>query len=481
MPKRVKLPNGDIGEFPDNMSDELIEATLRNQFRAGDTKAEISRPPTGVAGVKSKFYTGMNRGADWIKSNLPMIGGTVGGLLGVEGGPVGVMAGAAIGGAAGRAAQQGEEFSRGKVQPSSGAAAMDIGAAGLERAAYEIGGLGMARIGKAIKPVSRGARLSYGAAGGMGGEVAMERLVPDFDKTLAQAGKSGAKTVGEFEDLVQATNTRLETEYGTAIQQAGAGGQEVSLQPVADAIRGKITPNMLKTPEGRATISYLKKRATMFEKPWSVREADLERSTVSKRLRSYHNASPSSAAAQGKIDAAVMADAATEDALKQVLYPTADRAAGKPAGYFHELKQKQAALIDLKDNVVAHREKLMQASAQKRGAPLAEKLHIYAYAHPSSGSLGSAGSTFSPSRFTDPLATANKAVQKGFPGTAGNAARSVRTATGTTLQTLRGLPIRVLFMETPPEPEDRTPAAQINNLKAIQNKHSNPMMPQGEQ
>lgn len=478
MPKSIQLPDGNVGQFPDSMSDQQIEEVLRKQF----PPATISSPPTGIAGFKAKVNTAVGKAADVVKENLPIIGGTVGGLAGATVGPAGAVAGATLGGAAGRSAQQLIELPEGKRQPSSKAAAIDIGKSGAEQGLYELGGLGVSKIASKIMPISRGARLSY-AGGASQGEAALNALAPDFDKTLAATGSRAPRTVKEFGDVVQATNTRLEQEFDQALFPVAQA--RVRPLTVANAIKQKITPNMAKTPEGRQTAQYLLKKARQFEtQDWTIGELNLERQTVAKRLRTYFNSGPSVSAGKAKLDADIMADTAMRDSLNDILYSTADQTAGKPNGYFKALKQKQSTLIDLTDDITAHRQRLLETSAQKKGAPISEKAHVYGYAHPTSSHIGSAGTTVTPSRFLDPSKQADKMVQRAFPGTVGKITNAVRKGTGLAFsnETIDALPIRVMFADEPEldtTPPPRSPGRQKKDLQDIQTRYSNPNLPVG--
>ena len=479
MPVEVTGPDGQKYHFPDG-TDKAAAIAYFKKKGIGPTDT-ISSPPTGFAGVRAKINTAVGKASDAVKENLPIIGATVGGLAGATAGPAGAVGGAALGGAAGKAAQQLIELPEGKRQPSSGAAAFEIGKEGVEQGAMELGGMGIAKLASKIIPISRGARLSY--AGGLSqGEKEITALAPEFDKTLAATGSRTPNTVGEFADVIQATNTRLEQEFDQALFPVAQ--QQVRPLPVANAIRQKITPNMMKTAEGRQTVKLLQKKAREFEtQDWTIGELNQERMTVAKRLRSYFNSGPSVGAAKAKLDADIMADSAQRDALNDLLYSTADRTAGKPQGYFRALKQKQSTLIDLTDDITAHKGRLAETSAQKKGAPLLEKTHVYGYAHPTSSSFGSMGSTITPTRFLDPVKQADKMVQAGFPGLTKKVTNAARTATGKAFSsaTVDALPIRVLFADepepdtTPPKP----PGRQKKDLAAIQTRYSNPNLPLG--
>lgn len=481
MPVEVTGPDGKTYHFPEGTDKAAAVAYFKKKgIGATDT---ISSPPTGMAALRAKMNTAVGKGADLVRENLPIIGATVGGLAGSVGGPVGTVGGAALGGAAGRSAQQLIDIPEGKRQPSSGAAAWDITKAGAEQGAYELGGMGIAKLASKIIPISRGARLSY--AGGLSqGEKAIESLAPEFDKTLAATGSRTPNTVGEFANVIQATNTRLEQEFEQALFPVAQ--QNIRPLRVANEIRQKITPNMAKTAEGRQTIQLLQKKAREYEtQDWTVGELNRERMTVAKRLRSYYKSGPSVGAAKAKIDADIMADTAQRDALNDMLYGLADKTSGKPPGYFKALKQKQSILTDLTDDITSHRERLVEGSAQKKGAPLLEKTHVYAYGHPTSSSLGSVGSTFTPSRFMDPAKQADRMVQAGFPGTVKKATNAARTGVGKAFSnaTVDALPIRVMFADEPEldttPPPKKSPGQQKRDLQEIQSKYSNPNLPVG--
>lgn len=479
MSHRINTPDGPV-DFPDSMTDQQIEEVLKKQY----PPSTISSAPTGIKGLKAGIATAAGKVGDVLfrKENLPAAFATAYGLAGAPSGP-GAIGMAALGGATGRAVEQMIDTGEGKRQPSSGAAAWDIGVEGAKQGVIQGLGEGIALAASKILPISRGARLSYAGGLTQGADV-VNQLAPEFDKTLAATGRRSADTVGEFADVVQGTNTRLEQEYNQALFPVTQ--QSVRPLPVANAIKQKITPNMGKTAEGRKQIQYLLKKAREFEtQDWTIGELDLERRKVAKKLNEYFSGGPSNRAKKAVLDEEIMADTAQRDALNDLLYPLADRTAGKPSGYFKALKQKQSTLTDITSDIAAHRERLVAGSAQKKGAPLLEKTHVYAYGHPTSSSLGSIGSTFTPSRFLDPLAQANRMTRSGFPSTAQKAVNIGRTVVAKpfTNATVDALPIRALWRDEPePDttpPPKKSPGQQKKDLAAIQSRSSNPNLPVG--
>jgi hypothetical protein len=71
-------------------------------------------------------------------------------------------------------------------------------------------------------------------------------------------------------------------------------------------------------------------------------------------------------------------DKAEADALRDLIYPQMDRAAGKPPGYFENLQRKRGALMSIEDQAQEHVQNLRMRSKQARGAPISDPLHAYA-------------------------------------------------------------------------------------------------------
>src|ERR1700746_548452 len=112
--------------------------------------------PLGVAkSTASKAGVDLaNWFSNWVRNNLDVIGGTMGGLLGTPGGPIGAMAGATLGGAAGRAGTQLSRFAEPRPMRSTGEALLDIIGGGTEQGLLEgVGGL----VAKGAKMMAPGA------------------------------------------------------------------------------------------------------------------------------------------------------------------------------------------------------------------------------------------------------------------------------------------------------------------------------------
>jgi hypothetical protein len=256
---------------------------------------------------------------------------------------------------------------------------------------------------------NREARMSSGA-GLTQGEEALRAITPELDTTLKSQGNTEVKSIGEFQSLVRDTNGRLENEYRGALKPIAK--TRLNTQPIADAIANEITPNMLNTRDGQLMAKALWQRAREFDsgKPWTVEELDLEREKLAK---SYRDAKPSDVAADLKLKARQIADRAANKAVNDLLYSMADQSAGKPAGYFKALKQKQSTLFDMADDVKAEKDSVTAGSAQGKGKLLREVISPRSLGHPKTGAIRE-GAKVVANKLIDPLETANTKVRMAF-------------------------------------------------------------------
>jgi hypothetical protein len=436
-PPNVPIPAG--GTIPSGLAGE--QRKLSDMTRIPPSTAVISSGPHGTDAVKAALYKMRNAGIN----NLDAAGGITGGLLGASGGPPGAIAGSALGGGAGRALTQLIHTFMGKPMASSADAAKDIGMGAAVQGVSEGFGQAIGGVSRIMKPASREALLAYGTRSGeMGPEI--KGLLPDLDKVASRVGSpKSASGVADMEQLVHATERSLNQEFNTALFPIAQ--QPVVAHSVGQAIRGEITPNMVKTVDGRKMAAYLRRRATEFEQgTWTIAELNKERELITKRLTAYHKAIPTAQSASEKIHANIAADTAAEDSLKDLLYSAADQSGIKPPGYFKALKQKQSQLITFQDSIKAAKKDLTKASMERQGAPLSEKVHLRTYLHPKSGTPGGVAG-LSPSAFTDPLERSSERIAKAFPKGAQATKRALRTGAAkvTSVPAVNALPLRAVM------------------------------------
>ncbi len=156
-----------------------------------DAKAYLSTDPNdGAEPTEERTWT------DTAVDALPMVGGSIGGLLGLVGGPAGAVGGAVLGGAGGEAWKQNINRLRGKKSPTSaGEAAKDIavsgGVQGASEAAGGFIGKGLSKGGQAIY---RGLlKPSRAVQAGFGGDDVVRSLM---DEGVTISEKGAAKMAG---------------------------------------------------------------------------------------------------------------------------------------------------------------------------------------------------------------------------------------------------------------------------------------------
>lgn len=444
MPKRVQLPNGQVGEFPDSMSQEQIEAVLQRQF----PKVSASPSAFSPAGIKSTLMTAR----DTVINNLPSIGGFAGGMVGLgagaETGPGAVAtsaAGAAAGGGLGEDAKQSltEHFHPEDRPMGPLESGLRILAASGEQGLQEVGGQVAGRVaGKIVRPLAEKAGPAliakypilkdlFAVGEGSSPRAAQHLTAAASNKqtagvTLQAVGKTLDDLEGEItklppkertvEGFLKSVNSRkdaMNAESGAAMLPI-AGKQTVPQGP-AQNIQGLIRSYMSNTPAGRAQRQYLMKRAAEFQKPWTYRQLDELRTDLSSSLAKHNAKLPVAKYAAEKGDLDVAIDNAVLDGLRDTVYPEMDRAAGKPAGYFEDLKGRQSSLITLQEVLDKRIRDLKGSQAISEVAPRFGSENVSVYAHPGSmprAVIHGIRQAVAPTR---ELEAASKHVAKAFP------------------------------------------------------------------
>lgn len=404
-----------------------------------------------------KYSTGWfadeaRRARDWLVNQLPAAGGMGGGIVGLtsgaETGPGAVgtaMLGAGAGGAAGEAAKERlmEWFHPQMPKPTAGEAAVKIVGQGALQSLNEVVGdaiLGpmMSRavqpitksvpdslftrfpflktvLAKADQPSARAVQHLTAAASEKGAtaDVAHEAIARTLGDIQSEMQKTGGKTVGDFLGAVNARKVAMNNE--SAVAMLPIAGKKVVPTGIADSVRNLSEPWMANTAQGRAEQAYIKRRAAEFDKPWSFRDLDRYRTYLSSQL-AKHKAKDVVArytAEKGDIDLAI--DNAILGSLRDTVYPEMDRAAGKPAGYFENLKGRQSSLIELQSILDRRIKRLGSSQAISEARPRLGSENLSIYMHAGGGPrayLHGLKEAVAPTR---ELSIANRQVRKAFP------------------------------------------------------------------
>lgn len=456
---RVEDEQGNTHVFPDGSTPEMIAKAMNVKLPSAPVlsrdaiHAVRSKAPFPIATEESEHQRLLHPGhvgnwrsdADAVVNKLPAIGGMGGGFIGLIGGaPTGLgdiattVGGAAAGGVLGEDARQ---YLHEKLHPeerrmSATESALGLVKEGALQGAYELGGqVGGRVLGKGAKLVLNKFPDMAEALGFA--DKAAPNAVQHLTASAANKGQAGPvlesiaatigdiepeilslppkqRTVGAFLDAVTKKRSDMHAEYGNAL--GPHANQEVSTQPIADAIRALKKDWMDIPGMGAEEKSAIDRAATQFERPMTAGQLDSLRQQLNNDLASLYGKAPNAryTATQGSINNAI--DTTIASGARDVLYPIADRAAGKPAGYFRDLLDREGSLIKLRGILQKRYSDLGGSQAISEVTPGWSKENLSLFAH--SGGIPS-GIVRVPHDVLFPqreMSEASKHVAKAFPG-----------------------------------------------------------------
>ena len=217
------------------------------------------------------------------------------------------------------------------------------------------------------------------AAGG--GKADIAPVVSELAETAKQTGPM--KVVGDFHNVVDKTLDRLDQRFNQAMP--SIAGKKTVPTAISDAITRPINTAMEKTAVGKELAKHLRAIAKDYQKEWSYRELNDERMNANGRLHSFYGEAEGRQAADMRTNAQKIADKAIADNARNLVYDELERA--NPGGGWRELKQKEGALIRLKERLGERTDKLADAQAVQEGTPWRSRGGVTGYAH-AGGGLG---------------------------------------------------------------------------------------------
>jgi hypothetical protein len=201
----------------------------------------------------------------------------------------------------------------------------------------------------------------------------LTHILPDIQETVAQVGKP--QTVGELQNVVQQTMTRLDQQFNSALTQVA--NDKIVPTDVADALESKAR-SLPRTAAKEAAA--LRRAAKQYRQPWDIRELNAERMYRNGLTRGFHGKPDAAQMAAMRSSGDAMVDNIVADTTRDVLYDYMEKKI--PGGQFRDLKLKQSSIMDMMDHFKDHVEKLEAAQAKRTGAPLSEKAGISTSVHP---------------------------------------------------------------------------------------------------
>lgn len=344
---------GDSNSAPSAPTKKYSQSELDSAF----VKRMKEHPP--APNPAARKYTRQSFGLEDVKAHAAPILGAAGAAVGSLGGPVGAVVGATYGGYVGKGIERDTAG-----EPRS---AVKEGLGGLEQGAYEVAGQGTGYVlGKLAKPVlakfpklmetlgiSNVSPKAVGhltaAASEKGGagptREAIAATIGDVEKDMAHLPPSQRNVEG-FLDTVTRKRAALHEEYGNAL--GPVSNQQAGTESIVRQILDLKKPWMDVGKEGQAEKEAIKQAALRFQQPRTVGQLDSLRQQLNTDLSAFYNKAPNAryAAENGNVNLAI--DAAIARGARDVLYPIADKAAGKPAGYFADVLDREGNLIQLR-------------------------------------------------------------------------------------------------------------------------------------
>jgi hypothetical protein len=248
-----------------------------------------------------------------------------------------------------------------------------------------------------------------------GGEATHAPLTETWASIRAAVDKmpTPPRTPDDYLSAVKGTKDAFNDEFANAIGPVGntkVGLDAAGNTPISSRILAMITPNLKNTAAGRVVEAQLRKAAAEFQKPWTLQELNQERIDANNR---FYAKDYDSSTLRGKNRTPAI-DKAIADGTREMIYPALDDIYGKPRGYYAEMQDQTANLIDLEKLLKNRVETLKGKSAASRGAPRFKTEDISISGHPGSmpraGFYGLRNLIFR----EDPYRTASSRVAKGF-------------------------------------------------------------------
>jgi len=298
--------------------------------------------------------------------------------------------------------------------------AEDVGAGNVSGAAGDALGAAtnLLLLGKSMPLPEEAAvnKLTYAAGGGVNASKGVEGTVNLLRETAKTIPNSNS--VGGYLDTVKKAKDNINSEFGNAIgphanQQffpIDANGKSI----IAERIRALKSKFSGISADSKQAQKMIERAALDYDRPHTLGQLDTERTRLNTELSSINGKTPSAryTAVNGSVNN--MIDTALQDALRDTVYPKADALAGKPPGYFENLKRQQMNLIRLRGELEGQIDKLTARTRNEAGTHPADRVSSGAGMTASGygyGRISGLGKALHPSNY---LAKADAAAARGL-------------------------------------------------------------------
>ena len=209
-------------------------------------------------------------------------------------------------------------------------------------------------------------RATYATGSTPGTYEAFRATIADLDHTARVSG-SPVRTVADVGKLVDSTLDRFNTHFELAMQPFA--GDQVMPTQIANDLRAAADKL---PPTAAAEANYIRKYATKYQRPWSLRDLQKEWIYRNKLWRGM-----SGKTELGRAAAKTNAETAITDVVRgSARDVVTDYLESKyPGQGFRDLKLRQSELLTLKDKLETQVPKLRSQQAGRAGGPMREMAH----------------------------------------------------------------------------------------------------------
>ena len=450
-----KGPDGNTYNFPPGTNDAQIERYYRKKGLLPAASVEAQPAPFSIAGLKSKAMTLRDKAVNQLPTVGGILGGLAGGSAGLETGP-GAVAAASAGAAAGGGL--GEDLRQSlteKLHPEDTPATAKEAIGGMAKEAFGQG-LGEATgqaLGRWFRPTLESTMSKIFYSADLAPRTELDFVMPEIQ---AAERSQPVKTVGDFVKVVGEAKTKIGNEVDTALRnEVNVGSNMVPLSsvqtdvtPIADEIQKVAVAHPSDALANPGKIKAVKDRIkTLYSTPKTYHWLNDRRIVLNDELnRFYSLKTPADKSLYLSQHPHFEIDKAEADAIRDVVYPQMDKAAGKPPGYFASLQRKRGTLKSIESQAQEQVDDLAARSRKARGAPMTDPIRAYGSSSGHGGFTTRLGALLGP---TNPAKPANRQMARAFVHTP-------KSKVGEILGTRPGmevmsLPVRELFAPAHPE------------------------------
>ena len=253
------------------------------------------------------------------------------------------------------------------------------------------------------------------------GEKSHLPIAQTIDTLIKEAAGKKVQTLGDLQGITKTAKSKINMQFDDAIGPYGhlpympmdANGKSIIASRIRE-LKNRFTDI---TADGREAKDLIEQAAVDYDKPHTLSDLNKERTQLNAELSNHSALNPNVRYTKEHGNVQLLIDSTIKDALRDTVYPYADKLAGKPDGYFETLKQQQANLIRLETLLHDRIETLTGKASAARGKSVFERSRFGVAAGTGGNVHGWASGLKDVAIPDEELKPANRSVKKAFtPG-----------------------------------------------------------------